>query len=78
MLECMKRQLTECRGWSNKNFGFDTVLCSFFFERVPSLSPRETVRGRVTSFPTVCRWVALLPRQGGGRTIEAFDDAFFD
>jgi hypothetical protein len=39
MLDCMKRQLTECRGWSNKNFGFGTILCSFFFERVPSLSP---------------------------------------
>ena len=42
------------------------------------MSPRETVRGHVASFPVVCRWVALLPRQGGGRTIEAFDDNFFD
>jgi hypothetical protein len=25
----------------------------------------------------VCRWAVLLPRQGGGRTIEAFDDDFF-
>jgi hypothetical protein len=32
----------------------------------------------VASFPIVCRWVALLPRQGGGTTIEAFDDKFFD
>jgi hypothetical protein len=45
---------------------------------VPSLSPRETVRGHVASFPAVCRWEALFPRQGGGRTIEAFDDKFFD
>jgi hypothetical protein len=46
--------------------------------RVPSLSPRETVQGHVASFPAVCRWETLLPRQGGGRTIEAFDDTFFD
>jgi hypothetical protein len=26
----------------------------------------------------VCRWAVLLPRQGGGRTQEAFDDKFFD
>jgi hypothetical protein len=39
MLDCMKRQITECQGKSNKNFGFGTILCSFFFERVPSLSP---------------------------------------
>lgn len=78
MLDCMKRQLTECREWNNKNFGFGTILCSFFFERVPGLSSRETVRGHVASVPTVCRWEALLPRQGGGRTIEVFDDTFFD
>jgi hypothetical protein len=57
MLVCMKRQLTECRRRTNKNFGFGTILCSFFFERVPSLSPRETVRGHIASFPAVCRWV---------------------
>jgi len=32
----------------------------------------------VASFPAVCKWVVLLLRQGGGRTIEAFDDTFFD
>jgi hypothetical protein len=31
MLTCMKRQLTECREHNNKNFGFGTILCSFFF-----------------------------------------------
>jgi hypothetical protein len=39
ILDCMKRQLTECHGRENKNFGLGTILCSFFFERVPSLSP---------------------------------------
>jgi hypothetical protein len=43
MITCMKRQLTECHEHSNKKFGFGTILCSFFFERVPILSPRETV-----------------------------------
>jgi hypothetical protein len=32
----------------------------------------------VASFPAVCRWAALLPQQGGGRTIETLDDKFFD
>jgi hypothetical protein len=26
----------------------------------------------------VSRWATLLPRQGGGRTIEVFNDKFFD
>ena len=78
MLVCMKRQLIKFNRHTNKNFGFGTILCSFFFERVPSLSLRETVRGYIASFPTVCRWEVLHPRQGGGRTQEAFDDKFFD
>jgi len=38
MLDCMKRQLTQCRMRENINFGFWTVLCSIFLERVPNLS----------------------------------------
>ena len=77
LLEVMKRQLTDCRQWNHRNFGFGTILCSFFFERVPCFSPRMTVRGHLATFPTVCRWATLLPRQGGGRTVEAFNDDFF-
>jgi hypothetical protein len=77
LLECMKRQLTDCRQRTQRNFGFGTILCSFFFERVPSFSPRVVVRGHLASFPAVCRWAVLLPRQGGGRTVESFDDDFF-
>jgi hypothetical protein len=54
------------------------MLCTFFFERVPSLSPRETVRGHIASFPALCRWETLFPRQGAGRVQEAFDDKLFD
>ena len=35
------------------------------------------VRGHQASLPAVCRWAVLLPRQGGGRTNESFDDDFF-
>jgi hypothetical protein len=77
LLEAMRRQLTDCRERTHRNFGFGTILCSFFFERVPCFSPRMTVRGHLASFPAVCRWAALLPRQGGGRTVESFNDDFF-
>jgi hypothetical protein len=77
LLESMKAQLTACRQRTHRNFGFGTILCSFFFERVPCFSPRMTVRGHLATFPAVCRWAALLPRQGGGRTVEAFNDDFF-
>jgi hypothetical protein len=35
------------------------------------------VRGHQASLPAVCKWAVLLPRQGGGRTNESFDDDFF-
>jgi hypothetical protein len=45
--------------------------------RLPSLIPRETIRGHEASLPALCRWETLLPRHGGGRTIEDFDEKFF-
>jgi hypothetical protein len=63
--------------WRQRNFGFETILCALFFKRVLSLSPRETVRGHIASSPAVNRWAVLFPREGGGITIEAFDDKFF-
>jgi hypothetical protein len=78
MLDCMKRQLTKFWIQEHQKFGFGTILCSFSFERVPSLIPRETIRGHEASLPMLCIWVTLLSRQGGGRTIEGFDDNFFD
>jgi hypothetical protein len=43
LLDCMKRQLTDCRSRTQRNFGFGTILCSLFFERVMSFSPRVVV-----------------------------------
>ena len=62
LLECMKRKLTDWCLWTHRNFGFGTIMCSFFFERVLSFSPRVVVRGNQASLPTVCRWEVLLPR----------------
>jgi hypothetical protein len=67
MLTCMKKQLTNSRRRTNKNFEFGTMLCAFFFESVPRLSPQETVRGHIASFPALCRWATLFPQQGVGR-----------
>jgi hypothetical protein len=40
LLECMKRQLTDCRQRTQRNFRFRTILCSFFFKRVSCFSPQ--------------------------------------
>jgi hypothetical protein len=41
-------------------WAWDYSLC-FLQERVPSVSPRETVRGHIASSLAVNRWVVFLP-----------------
>jgi hypothetical protein len=55
---------------------WDYFVLSFSFRGYPVLVLERQYEGHVASFPAVCRWATLLPRQGGGRTIEAFDDNF--
>jgi len=43
MLNNMKVQLTDCNLRKAKNFFFGSVMCTFFFERVPMMSPRTQI-----------------------------------
>ena len=43
LLSNMKHQLSECKVGKVQNFGFNSILSTFFFERVPGLSPRVDV-----------------------------------
>jgi hypothetical protein len=44
------------------------VLCSFLFERVPILSPQETIRGHLASSPKIMHMGGIVAanRQKGG------------
>jgi hypothetical protein len=53
LLDCMKRKLTDWRLRNQRNFGFGTIIFSFFFERVSSFIPQEVVRGHQASLPTL-------------------------
>jgi len=43
LLTSMKTQLSSIQKGQTKNFGYGTILCSFFFEKVPGLRPRVSV-----------------------------------
>ena len=43
LLSNMKHQLNECKMGRVRNFSFSSILSTFFFERVPGLSPRVDV-----------------------------------
>jgi hypothetical protein len=77
ILSYMKKQQTDYRRRKNKKFEFETVICALFLERVPSLIPKETIRGHIASFLTLYKWAYLLPQQGTGRAQEALDGFVF-
>jgi hypothetical protein len=47
MLTCRKNWFIDCKLQKRKNFGFDNVLCTFIFDMVPSVSPKNYVRGNL-------------------------------
>ena len=78
LLANMKEQLTYIRRGQTKNFGFGTILCTFFFEKVPALRPRVAVAISSPRDPRMGRWDDLMKRLGGGEVPRnAFDDHFF-
>jgi hypothetical protein len=44
LLTVLKHQLSSCRRASRGNCAFGTVLCVFFFERIPTLHPHVHIR----------------------------------
>jgi hypothetical protein len=77
LLTNMKGQLTECKQGSKRNFRFASILCSFFFERVPGLGPRVEILPREPRDPAMARWIEVMRRQGGGRVSTPYNDDFF-
>ena len=78
LLSNMKEQLASIRRGQTKNFGYGTILCTFFFEKVPALRPRVAVPISSPRDPRMGRWADLMKRLGGGEVPRnAFDDDFF-
>jgi len=78
LLANLKSQLTSIRRGQTKNFGYGTILCTFFFERIPALRPRVAVSISTPRDPRMGRWADLMKRLGGGEVPRsAFDDEFY-
>jgi hypothetical protein len=73
----MKKQLTKCRTGQLKQFGYGSILVSFFLERVPILHLQHLEWGIPTpSDPRMKRWGDLMARHGGV-PIVTYDQSFF-
>ena len=50
LLSNMKQQLSDCKMGRVRNFGFGSILSTFFFERVPGISPRVDIPPHVVQY----------------------------
>lgn len=78
LLGCMKAQLNACRQGKANTFGFGSILLSFFFKQIPSLSPRVSLGPDAAMIPAMGRWTSMILRLGGGQVVHPFDDEYFD
>ena len=76
VLKIMKKQLTKFRNGGLKQFGYGSILVSFFLERVHVL--RLQVEWGIPSpkYPRMKRWIYLMAQHGGAPIVK-YDDVFF-
>ena len=64
----IKPQLTKCKRDGNKQFGYGSILVTFFLERLSIFRvPGGIVADPVLREPRLHRWAELMPRGGGGQ-----------
>jgi len=73
----MVKQLTACHEGQKKEFGYGSLLCSFFFEKVPGLQPKMVIEPSPPMAPRMLRWGVHFFRLGGGVGARFYDEAFF-
>jgi hypothetical protein len=73
----MKKQLTKCRSGGLKQFGYGSILVSFFLERVPVLCLQVEWGIPTPQDLRMKRWVDLMARHATGPIVK-YNDVFFD
>lgn len=70
-------QLTTCKRGRQKNFGYGSLIGSFFFERIPAHALRVSLPPSPLRGPQMKRWTLLWYHLGGGAP-HHYDEDFFD
>ena len=77
LLAFVRVPLTACKTGRQKNFGYRSLICSFFLEIFPALSPRVSLPPSPLREPQMKRWTLLWYRLGSGPP-RHYDEDFFD
>ena len=74
----LRKQLSGCKRGMRKNFGYSSILVSFFFKRVLGLSYAVPLPIRSPRRPRLSRWGDIFLRQGGGGSVQSvYDNDFY-
>jgi hypothetical protein len=77
VLRSIKKQLTKCRQGELKQFGYGSLLVSFFLERVPIFRLQVEWDFSVPRDPRMLRWCWLMARYMAGPIVK-YNNIFFD
>jgi hypothetical protein len=77
LLDNMKSQLIDCKQGTKRNFGFASILCSFFFEWVLGLGPRVEIVSHGLRDPTMAWWIEVMRWLGSGKVPTPYNDELF-
>jgi hypothetical protein len=77
VLRNMNTQLTRIKNGDLKQFGYGSILVSFFLERVPQLRLQVEWGIPAPRDPRMKRWCDLMERHVAGPIVK-YNDAFFD
>ena len=73
----MKTQLHDCNLGKNIFFGYSSIPVAFFFDWIPTFSPRVRLPPTPPCEPRLTQWGDVFLRQGGGEIWGGFDDDFY-
>ena len=73
----MKKKLIDCKIVRLQNFGFGSILSTFFFEQVPGISPKVDIATHGFWDLAQWRWANVMHRLGGGRVANPYPGELF-
>ena len=77
LLSNMKQNLNDSNMGRVRNFSFDSILSTFFFEWVPGLIPRVDIPPHGVRDPSQRSWENVMCRLGRGRVANPYPADFF-
>jgi len=74
----LTEQLSKAKRGRAKQFGYGSLICSFFLQRIPAMRPRVSRVAPGPREPRMAQWTEMMARIGGGIPTNQFGHEFWD